>query len=93
MASTKSFALAALRSNISQQCRGASIARQFHTSFAKVQPTQRSLRPAFVPVRWHSIPSSARSKDYDFTQMKEFASSPSKERLIIGKITALDLSI
>jgi len=83
MASAKSFALTALRSNISRQCRSSNIARQFHTSFTKVQPCQRALRPAFVPVRWHSIPPSARVKDYDFSQIKEFADSPSPERLII----------
>jgi rhodanese-related sulfurtransferase len=82
MASAKSFALTALRSNFS---RSSNTARQFHTTFAKVQPCQRALRPAFVPVRWHSIPPSARVKDYDFSQIKQFASSPSPERLIIGK--------
>jgi len=86
MASAKSFALTALRSNISRQCRSSNIARQFHTSFTKVQPCQRALRPAFVPVRWHSIPPSARVKDYDFSQIKEFADSPSPERLIIGEL-------
>jgi hypothetical protein len=82
MASAKSFALTALRTNFS---RSSNITRQFHTSFAKVQPCQRAPRPAFVPVRWHSIPPSARVKDYDFSQIKEFASSPSPDRLIIGK--------
>ncbi|KAM0712482.1 hypothetical protein Q7P37_011578 [Cladosporium fusiforme] len=82
MASARSFAFSALRSNITRQCRGAVVQRQFQNGLVKAQPIQRALRPAFVPVRWHSAPSE-RSKDYDFSQIKEFTSSPSPERLLI----------
>lgn len=84
MASARSFALSALRSNISRQSRGAIAQKQFPHGLAKAQPIQRALRPAFVPVRWHSAPS-GRSKDYDFSAIRELSSSPSPERLLIGK--------
>lgn len=84
MASAKSFALKALRSNIASQRLSKIVPAQFQNGLVKPQPFERAPRPAFVPVRWHSIPASARSKDYDFTQVKEFASSPSEDRLIIG---------
>jgi hypothetical protein len=88
MASAKSFALKALRSNIAGQRLSKTVPAQFQNSLVKPQPFQlRAPRPAFVPVRWHSIPASARSKDYDFTQVKEFASSPSEDRLLIGTTT------
>lgn len=88
MASAKSFALKALRSNIASQRLSKTLPAQFQNSLVKAQPLQRTApRPAFVPVRWHSIPASARNKDYDFTQVKEFASSPSEDRLLIGKPT------
>ena len=87
MASAKSFALKALRSNIAVQRFSKTVPAQFQSGLVKAQPFQRAPRPAFVPVRWHSIPASARSKDYDFTQVKEFASSPSEDRLLIGKPT------
>lgn len=85
MSSAKSFALKALRCNITGQRLSRNISGQFQNGLVKAQAHQRAFRPAFVPVRWHSIPASARSKDYDFSQMKEFSSSPSKERLLIGK--------
>lgn len=85
MASAKSFALKALRCNIAGQRFSSPISAQFQNGLAKAQPYQHALRPAFVPIRWHSIPASARSKDYNFSQIKEFASSPSKDRLLIGK--------
>ena len=85
MASAKSFALKALRSNVAGQTFRRTATAQFQNSLVKAQPFQRTApRPAFVPVRWHSIPASARSKDYDFTQVKEFATSPSEDRLLIG---------
>lgn len=87
MASAKSFALKALRSNIASQRFCKTVPAQFQNSLVKAQSFQRAPRPAFVPVRWHSIPASARNKDYDFTQVKEFASSPSEDRLLIGKPT------
>jgi rhodanese-related sulfurtransferase len=88
MASAKSFALKALRSNIAGQRLSKTLPAQFQNSLVKAQPFQRTTpRPAFVPVRWHSIPASARSKDYDFTQVKEFVSSPSEDRLLIGTST------
>ncbi|GAB7334165.1 hypothetical protein MBLNU13_g06233t1 [Cladosporium sp. NU13] len=83
MASAKSFALKALRSNIASQRFCKTVPAQFQNSLVKAQSFQRAPRPAFVPVRWHSIPASARNKDYDFTQVKEFASSPSEDRLLI----------
>jgi hypothetical protein len=93
MASTKSFALKALRSNIAGQRLSKTLPLQFQNSLVKAQPFQRAPRPAFVPVRWHSIPASARSKDYDFTQVKEFASSPSEDRLLIGTSTISSLHL
>lgn len=85
MSSAKSFALKALRSNIASQRLSKTLPAQFQNSLVKAQPFQRTApRPAFVPVRWHSIPASARGKDYDFTQVKEFATSPSEDRLLIG---------
>jgi rhodanese-related sulfurtransferase len=85
MASAKSFALKALRSNLTVQRLSRTIPGQFQNSLLKSQPYQRAVRPAFVPVRWHSIPASARSKDYDFSQIQEFATSPSEDRLLIGE--------
>jgi hypothetical protein len=85
MASAKSFALKALRSNLTVQRLSSTIPGQFQNGLVKSQPYQRALRPAFVPVRWHSIPASARSKDYNFSQIQEFATSPSEDRLLIGK--------
>jgi hypothetical protein len=85
MASAKSFALKALRTNITSHRLSRNIPGQFQSSLVKAQPYQRALRPAFVPVRWHSIPASARSKDYNFSQIQEFATSPSEDRLLIGK--------
>jgi hypothetical protein len=85
MASAKSFALKALRSNISGQRLSRNISGQLQSGLVKSQPYQRAVRPAFVPVRWHSIPASARSKDYDFGQIQKFATSPSEDRLLIGK--------
>jgi len=90
MASAKSFALKALRSNIAGQRLSRTVPAQCQNSLIKPQPfARRAPRPAFVPVRWHSIPASARSKDYDFTQVKEFVSSPSEDRLLIGTTTHL----
>ena len=87
MSTAKSFALKALRSNIASQRLSKTVPAQFQNGLVKAQPFQRAPRPAFVPVRWHSIPASARNKDYDFAQVKEFASSPSEDRLLIGKPT------
>jgi hypothetical protein len=85
MASAKSFALKALRSNLTVQRLSRTTPGQFQNGLVKSQPYQRVVRPAFVPVRWHSIPASARSKDYNFSQIQEFATSPSEDRLLIGK--------
>jgi len=85
MAPAKSLALKALRSNIASQRLTRIVPAQFQNSLVTAQPFQRAPRPAFVPVRWHSIPSSARPKDYSFAQVKEFATSPSEDRLLIGK--------
>jgi rhodanese-related sulfurtransferase len=85
MSSTKSFALKALRSTIVTHRLSKPVSAPFQTALSKSQLYNRAPRPAFVPVRWHSIPASARSKDYDFTQIKEFASSPSEDRILIGK--------
>lgn len=83
MASAKSVAATVLRSNLSRQCRSAFAPRQFQNGLTKAQPTQRAVRPAFVPVRWHSVPPSASSKNYEFGEIKELSSSPSAERLLI----------
>lgn len=86
MASAKSVAATVLRSNLSRQCRSAFAPRQFQNGLTKAQPTQRAVRPAFVPVRWHSVPPSASSKNYEFGEIKELSSSPSAERLLIGRL-------
>lgn len=83
MASIRSVALSALRANVGRQTRTV-VTRQLWTGSGISQPVQRSIRPAFVPRRWHSAPSS-RSKVYDFAQVKELSGSPSPERVLIGE--------
>ncbi|KAK5705683.1 Thiosulfate sulfurtransferase rdl2, mitochondrial [Elasticomyces elasticus] len=45
------------------------------------QPGGRVLRPAFVPVRWHSAP--PKGKVYQFQDMQQFSDSPSSERILV----------
>nr|POE53787.1 thiosulfate sulfurtransferase rdl2, mitochondrial [Quercus suber] len=50
------------------------------TGASHFQP--RAVRPAFVPARWHSAPSS-QSKVYDFNDIQKLSSSPSTDRVLI----------
>ncbi|KAK0251605.1 Thiosulfate sulfurtransferase rdl2, mitochondrial [Friedmanniomyces endolithicus] len=45
------------------------------------EPRERALRPALVPIRWHSAPS--KGKVYEFQDMQKFSSSPSADRILV----------
>ncbi|KAI6794151.1 hypothetical protein KC367_g6459 [Hortaea werneckii] len=72
-----------LSSNVSRAClRTQAIRPAAHRITGLQQAQHKVLRPAFLPVRWHSVPSGG-SRAYDFDAMKQYVESPSPDRIII----------
>ncbi|TKA66426.1 hypothetical protein B0A55_10313 [Friedmanniomyces simplex] len=72
----------ALTSNVCRACLRIQQVRPGTLRVASLQqPRNRILRPAFVPVRWHSAP--PKGKVYDFQDIQKFSSSSSPDRILV----------
>ena len=82
MASIRAAAAPMLSRSIRRLPRRTTTKRPFYLG---PQPSsQRNIRPAFAPVRWHSAPAT-NSKVYEFNEVKQMIDQPSPDRIIIGE--------
>ncbi|OQO02160.1 hypothetical protein B0A48_11712 [Cryoendolithus antarcticus] len=65
-----------------QQAPGSRQVRSIHGGVTRPRVAPQAIGQV-AAIRWHSVPSDAVTKVYDFSEIKSFADAPSKDRVLI----------